>query len=296
MKLWRVFAITLASLVLGFALGFLAASLQPLYGFEERAPAVKPASESAAYTLQAARALGRAVSGSSEPAYSLPEGRKVAVEGYVRLRVGEGEVETVADRLSAIAERFGGYVGEMGVWESGGYAILRIPSDRYGEALEEVKKLGEAVEVRTVAVDVTERYVDLSARLNASRALERRLLEMLSQARNVEEMLRVEEYLARVRADVERYEAQLRNLERRVQFSTIHVQIEAPPKEVKPLVRFPTFDVLPALAGALGLLYSVIYALITAVIGLSPLAALGATGYLAYRKVRANARQKQQTR
>lgn len=294
-KSWA-FAIALVSLATGFALGFLAASMQPLYSFEPQVSTVKPALERASYTPQAAsaRTPSQAVSGASEPAYSFPEGRKVVVEGYVRLRVGEGELKTIANRLSAIAERFGGYIGEMSVWESGGYAILKVPNDRYSEALEEVKKLGEAVEVRTVASDVTEQYVDLSARLNASKALERRLLEILSQAKNVEEMLKVEEYLARVRADIERYETQLKNLERRVQFSTIYVQIEAPPKEVKPFIQFPQFDAMPALARALGLLYSVIYALITAFIGLSPLAALGATSYLVYRKLRANTQRKQQ--
>ena len=295
-KSWA-FAIALASLALGFALGFLAAGLQPSYSFEPQVSTVKPASESATYAPLAtsARTPGQAVSSGAEPTYSLPEGRKVVVEGYARLRVGEGEVKTVADQLSAIAERLGGYIGEMSVWESGGFVILKVPYDRYSEALEEVKRLGEAVEVRTVASDVTEQYVDLSARLNASKALERRLLEILAQAKNVDEMLKVEEYLARVRADIERYEAQLKNLERRVQFSTIYVQIEAPQKEVKPLVQFPTFDIVPALARALGLLYSVIYALVTVVIGFSPLAALGAAGYLVYRKLRANTQQKQQS-
>ncbi len=291
-KSWA-FAIAFVLLALGFALGFLAASLQTLFSFEPQVPTVKLTSESAAYETLAsfARAPGQAASSSSGAAYSLPEGRKVAVEGYVRLRVGEGEVKAVASKLSGIAERLGGYVGEMSVWESGGYVILKVPYDRYSEALEEIEKLGEAVEVRTVASDVTEQYVDLSARLNASRALERRLLEILAQAKNVDEMLKVEDYLARVRADIERYEAQLKNLERRVQFSTIYVQIEAPPKEVKPFIQFPKFDVTPALARALGLLYSVIYALITAAIGLSPLAALGAAGYLVYRKLRVNKQQ-----
>ena len=294
MKFWA-FAIAFVSLALGLALGFLAASLQPLYSFEPQVSTVKPTSESATYAPLAnfARTPGQAASSSSETTYSLPEGRKVVVEGYVRLRVGEGEVKTVANKLSGIAERLGGYIGEMSVWESGGYVILKVPYDRHSEALEEVEKMGEVVEVRTVASDVTEQYVDLSARLNASRALERRLLEMLAQAKNVEEMLKVEDYLARVRADIERYEAQLKNLERRVRFSTIYVQIEAPPKEVKPFIQFPTFDVMPALARALGLLYSVIYALITAAIGLSPLAALGVTGYLVYRKLRANTQQNQ---
>jgi len=285
-------ALAVLALALGLALGLSAASL--LQRYRSEAP---PANVATATTYEAQPARGtdvaspyagiarQAVSQSSEPAYALPEGRMVAVEGYVRLRVRKGEAGMVAAQLSALAERVGGYVGEMSVGEAGGYVVLRIPSERYSEALEEAKKLGEVVEVRTVAVDVTDQWVDLAARLNASRTLERRLLQLLSQAKSIDEVLRVEDYLARVRADIERYEAQLKSLERRVRFSTLRVYIEVD------AVQFPQLNVLQAIASALGLLYSVIYALVAAAIGLSPLAALGAGGYLLYRKQRASSRQ-----
>lgn len=230
---------------------------------------------------------------STGPTFTIPEGRKITLEGSVRLRVGEGAVERTAEELAKVAVRLGGYTGETNVREDWGYVVLRVPSERFDEALEEVKKLGTTVEVTTSARDVTEQYVDLSARLNTSKALEQRLLRLLEQARNVEEMLKVEEYLSRVRAEIEMYTAQLKNLERVIQYSTLYVYLEAPPKEVKPIVQFPTFDPLPAVADAVRLLYSVIYALITALIGLSPLAAIGVASYLGYRKLKGQKQSKE---
>ncbi|MCS7105008.1 MAG: DUF4349 domain-containing protein [Thermofilaceae archaeon] len=230
---------------------------------------------------------------STKPTFTIPEGRKITLEGFVRLRVGEGAVERTAEELAKVAVRLGGYTGETNVREDWGYVVLRVPSERFDEALEEVKKLGTTVEVTTSARDVTEQYVDLSARLNTSKTLEQRLLRMLEQARNVEEMLKVEEYLSRVRAEIEMYTAQLKNLERMIQYSTLYVYLEAPPKEVKPIVQFPTFDPLPAVANAVKLLYSVIYTLITALIGLSPLAAIGVAGYLGYRKLKGQKQSKE---
>jgi len=84
----------------------------------------------------------------------------------------------------------------------------------------------------------------------------------------------------------EALEAQLRNLERAVQYSKIRVQVEAPPKEVRPIVTFPSFDPHPALASALALLYSAVYALIAAAVVLAPFATLGAGAHLGYRRVR----------
>ncbi|MEM1509611.1 MAG: DUF4349 domain-containing protein [Thermofilaceae archaeon] len=223
--------------------------------------------------------------GGSGMSYSLPEGRKVIMEGYVRLRVGGIEdVSRVAERASRLADAFGGYVGEMYVGEDYAVVLLKVPQEKFNKTLEELKKLASVIEVSTTARDVTEQYIDLEARLKALRAQEERLLQLLSQAKTVEELLKVEDYLTRVRSNIEWYEAQLKNLERSVQFSSIRVHIEAPPKEIKPIVTFPSFDPMPALASALGLLYSVIYGTIILLIGFSPLMLAGVFGYLAYTK------------
>lgn len=220
-------------------------------------------------------------------AYSLPEGRKVVMEGYVRLRVSSVEdVPRVAERVSRLADAFGGYVGEMRVGEDYATVLLRVPQEKFNKTLEELKKLASVIEVSTTARDVTDQYIDLEARLKALRAQEERLLQLLYQAKTVEELLKVEDYLTRVRSSIEWYEAQLKNLERSIQFSSIRVYIEAPPKEVKPIVTFPSFDPTPALASALGLLYSVTYGAIVLLIGLSPLMLAGASGYLAYIKLK----------
>lgn len=164
--------------------------------------------------------------------------------------------------------------------------LLRVPQEKFNKTLEELKKLASVVEVSTTARDVAEQYIDLGARLKALRAQEERLLQLLQQAKTVEGLLKVGDYLTRVRSSIEWHEAQLKNLERGVQFSSVRVYIEAPPREVKPIVAFPSFDPTPALASALGLLYSAIYGAIVLLIGLSPLTLAGASGHLAYTKLK----------
>ena len=221
----------------------------------------------------------------SSPSYSFPAGRKVVMDGYVRLRVGEGEVEAIAEKAAQLAVSLGGYVGEMRVKEDSAYLLLRVPYDKFNEALEELRKLGTAVEVQTSARDVTDQYVDLEARLKVLREEGQRLLQLLERAESVKEVLEVEDYLSRIRTEIERYEAMLKNLERSIQYSSIRVYVEAPPKEPKPIIVFPKFDPLPAFATALGLLYAVIYGLIIITVGMSPLLLLGAAGYFAYTRV-----------
>ena len=209
--------------------------------------------------------------------------RKIISEGYVRLRVPLEHVEKTVREAAGIAVKYGGYVGSMEVYEDHAVVVLRVPSEHFDEALEDVKKLGEVVEVRTSARDVTETYVDLQARLNALKAVESRLLALLEKAETVEDMLKVEDYLRRIRVDIERIEAQLKNLERSISYSTIRVAIEAPPKRIKPIVTFPQFDPLPAIASGLRCMYNVVYGLIVLFLSLLPLGPLALVAFLAYK-------------
>ncbi len=88
--------------------------------------------------------------------------------------------------------------------------LLRVPQEKFNKTLEELKKLASVVEVSTTARDVTEQYIDLGARLKALRAQEERLLQLLQQAKTVEGLLKVGDYLTRVRSSIKRYEAQLK--------------------------------------------------------------------------------------
>jgi len=210
--------------------------------------------------------------------------RMIIVEGYVKIRVEKGYVERAAEKVASIAISLGGYIAQMNLYEDRAYIVLKVPSEKFEDAIKIVREVGEVIEVSTSASDVTEEYVDLNARLNALKRVEERLLALLNKAQTVEEILKVEDYLRNVRVEIERIEAQLKYLERRVEYSTVRVEIESPPKQVKPIVVFPSFDPLPAVAMGLAAMYSVIYFIITIIIAILPLIAIGVPIYTLYKK------------
>ena len=216
--------------------------------------------------------------------FATAPGRMVIHEGRVRLRVPRERVRSTAREVTRIAVDLGGYVAASEVYEDRATVVIRVPLDKFEEAMSEVSKLGEVVSTSTNAIDVTEEYVDLQARLNALKRVEERLFSLLNMAKTVDDMLKVEEQLRRIRVEIERIEARIKYLERRVEYSTITVHIEAPPKVIPPMVTFPSFNPLPAVANGLGAMYAIIYAAITATIALAPLIAIGVPAYLAYRK------------
>ena len=73
--------------------------------------------------------------------------------------------------------------------------------------------------------DVTEQYIDLEARMNAKKKLEKRYLELLSKANKVSEILEIEKELAVIREEIEAKEGQLKYLQSQISMSTITIEM-----------------------------------------------------------------------
>ena len=73
--------------------------------------------------------------------------------------------------------------------------------------------------------DVTEQYIDLEARMNAKKNLEKRYLEILSKASKVSEILEIEKQLAIIREEIESKEGQLKYLKSQIAMSTINIEM-----------------------------------------------------------------------
>lgn len=105
-------------------------------------------------------------------------------------------------------------------------ATLRIPVDRLDAALTGLKQLGRVRDEKLAGEEVTDQYVDLVARLANARHTEQRLVEVLRQRTGkVTDVLEVEQEIARVREEIERMEAQRRNLEQRVALATVDLRL-----------------------------------------------------------------------
>lgn len=148
------------------------------------------------------------------------------------LTIETAAVERAAERAGDIAESMGGFVEQLS--SAGGSEppqaelTLRVPQGQFGMALARLETLGE-VQFRTLGrEDVTERFIDLAARLRSAEREEESLLGLLERSGSVLEVVSVERELARVRAEVERLQGQLNFLERRVDLATIYLTLRPP--------------------------------------------------------------------
>jgi hypothetical protein len=155
------------------------------------------------------------------------------------IRVGQAfiEVEKVDPailRIRQLAAQVGGYIANSSV--SGGRDQIRqatlevkIPASKYDQAVGDLSTIGKVETVNSTAEDVGEEFVDVTARVNNARRLEERLITLLStRTGKLDEVLRVERELARVREEIERYEGRLRFLGTRVATSTLTITVHEP--------------------------------------------------------------------
>jgi hypothetical protein len=155
------------------------------------------------------------------------------------IRVGQAfiEVEKVDPailRIRRLAAQVGGYIANSSV--SGGRDQIRqatlevkIPASKYDQAVGDLSTIGKVETVNSTAEDVGEEFVDVTARVNNARRLEERLITLLStRTGKLDEVLRVERELARVREEIERYEGRLRFLGARVATSTLTITVHEP--------------------------------------------------------------------
>ena len=169
---------------------------------------------------------------------SATEERMIVRSGDMSLIV-KNVVDT-RDGIAQLAVTLGGYV--VSSWISGegqemrGSISVRVPDEKFDQALAELRKLAVRVEREsTNSQDVTEQYTDLDARLKNAEATEKQYLALLNKATDVEDMLRIQDSLSRVRAEIEQIKGQMQYLERTSSMSLITASLQ-PAVSAKPLV------------------------------------------------------------
>jgi hypothetical protein len=155
------------------------------------------------------------------------------------IRSGQASIEVdslepAVATVRALAGRVGGYVANTTMQTGRGQLRsasleVKIPADRFEEALTGLAPIGKLESVNVSAEDVGEEYVDVAARMANARRLESRLIDLLAaRTGKLKDVLDVEQELARVREEIERYEGRLRYLKAHAAFSTLTISVHEP--------------------------------------------------------------------
>jgi VIT1/CCC1 family predicted Fe2+/Mn2+ transporter len=197
-------------------------------------------------------------------------------------------VDSAIFRIRRLTAQVGGYITNSSI--SGGRDQIRqatlelkIPALKYDEAVGSLSVIGKVETVNSTAQDVGEEFVDVTARMNNARRLEDRLITLLAtRTGKLDEVLRVEHELARVREEIERYQGRLRYLSSRAAISTLTITVHEP---VAILGNNPGENPISAALNRAWRNFVALFAGLIASLGVVlPLALIAFAGWMGYRR------------
>lgn len=165
--------------------------------------------------------------GQSQPVQTDPSiERKLIREGNMRFETHD--IAKTRSFLDSLVAAFGGYLANENIYNYEGTLeqniSVRIPSEQFDPFLAAVSSYAGRLDNRYInTLDVTEEFIDVEARLKSKKQLEERYLELLKQARTVEDMVAIETQLSQVRSEIESIEGRLKYLQNRVSFASLSI-------------------------------------------------------------------------
>ena len=157
-------------------------------------------------------------------------GRRIERSAALTIAAPGGELDRIADGVTAVADRHRGFVlrssvtsGDEGT--SGGSFDLRIPADELQPSLRELASLGKVRSRTQSGQDVTREYVTVSDRLEAARAERKSLLRRLERADTNTEAEAIRHRLDLVAAEIRGLRGQLRDLRLRTNYASVSVTL-----------------------------------------------------------------------
>ncbi|HLO29256.1 MAG TPA: DUF4349 domain-containing protein [Anaerolineales bacterium] len=196
------------------------------------APAQAPAAQPPALDVYGTDASRQAVENSSAVAAQ----ERLVIEN-ADLAIVVKDPRTRMKDISNLAKELGGFVVSSNLSQSYTPAgkevpeatiVIRVPAEKLDEALDRIKK--GAVDVPSEnrsGQDVTSQYVDLQAQLKAKEAAEKKLLEILDQAKRAEDVLAIYLQVQSVQTEIEQLKGQIKYLEESAALSAISVRLIA---------------------------------------------------------------------
>lgn len=103
---------------------------------------------------------------------------------------------------------------------------LRVPKESYSAMTSGLDAVGNVTYLSSNAENITAQYTDTESQLSAYELQEERLLDILSQAENVEDMIELESRLSEIRYQKEALTSQLKNWDNQVAYSSVTLSLQ----------------------------------------------------------------------
>ena len=145
------------------------------------------------------------------------------------LTIEASDLSQVEEDIVSLTEKYEGYINDssLNIQKSKKVVIMavKVPQKNFEKYYAEIKEVGNVQRSQITTRDVTTEYIDLKARLETQEAQEKRLVEMYSKASTIEEMLKIENELTRIRTSLESISGQIKYLDNLTDYSLLTIEL-----------------------------------------------------------------------
>jgi len=171
---------------------------------------------------------------------SAEEGRFVIATADISIQTKTYDAFSAA--LKADLKTMGGYTNAYNEWnyDSDRHAsvVARVPSQKLDAFLDSLAANGTVISKNVSSSDVTDEMIETGSRKEALKNEETALLAILEKAKNVEEIITVQDRLSWVRAELQSYSQKLQSLQNQVKYSTVNIDVREVNRITTPTQKF----------------------------------------------------------
>ena len=154
--------------------------------------------------------------------------KKIIKDGRLGLLVWE--LEKTKSRIDILIKNHGGYYANESYnnsdWESSFNLKIRVPFTNFEKLINDIESGDGEIQYKEIeARDVTDQFIDLETRLENKRNYLIRYNDLLKQAKNVNEILEIEEKVRGLEEEIESTTGRLKYLGDLVDYSTLDLTI-----------------------------------------------------------------------
>lgn len=140
------------------------------------------------------------------------------------------KIEQSKANLDALLKKFNAYYEQENTSNNNDFTsynlTIRVPANAFDNFLSALEKGEDKLTDKNIsAQDVSIQYYDLESRLKSKRAFLERYQNMVSSAKNVKDLLEIQEQIRQLQEDIDSSEATMRNLSNQVNYCTLTVNL-----------------------------------------------------------------------
>jgi len=155
---------------------------------------------------------------------AVDEGRKIIYTASSVIDVKD--LNGAHDSIINKTREMGGYVANSSIRDMNSQITVRIPASKLESFLEFLDTLGGDVKETSISSDdITDQYTDVDSRIRNLKAQETQLIEIMKKAQTVEDTLKIQSELFRVRGEIESLEGRINMWDKLIEYSTVNISL-----------------------------------------------------------------------